>query len=342
MAINSYGSATSGNPTNVHALAELLKSADAVECLDKIVKTIPVPKNKNETFSLLRAVTPSITGFSETPEGVNATSQAVTYEQVTKTAEEYSLIFSVTSRQAELGEYDVLMHSKDRMLDAMCRIREQNAWNEYVTGTNKIYNSSAHSARTDVNGAITLGRLRVAVREIIDNRARVIREMTKGSVNQDTTPVEPAYLCLTHTDSQNDIRQLPGFVPTPKVGGLRDNLPQLFGYVDNIAFITSQEFVPFLAGGASVGSTGMKSVGGTSIDVYSYVLFGSEALGKLSLRGLESKGGKGGVELNVLNKADKSDPDNKRRLVSVRWWDMPLILNDNWVYRIECGVTANP
>lgn len=341
MAVNTYGTATSGNPTNVHAVVELLKSADAVECCDKLAKTIPVPGNKSETISLLRAVTPDVTGFSEGAEGVNATPRALAYEQVTRTFEEYDLVLGVSSRQAELGEYDVLMHSKDRMLDMMRRIREQNAWANWQTGTNVAYNSSAHSARTDVNGPITLGRLQVATREILNARASYIRKATKGSVNQDTTPVEPAFGVLCHTDCRNDIRNLPGFVPAPRVGGLADTLPQLFGYVNDVFFVTSQEFVPFLAGGASVGSTGMKSAGGTSIDVYSYVMFGAEALGKVSLRG-SGKGGFGGVELNVLDKADKSDPTNKRRLVACRWWDAPLILNDNWVYRVECGVTANP
>ena len=342
MAINTYGTATSGNPTSVHALAELLKSADAIECVDKLVKTIPVPANKNEVFSMLRAVTPSVSGFAEVAEGVNPTPLALTYEQVTKTAEEYAYVFSVSSRQAELGEYDVLVHSKDRMIDMMKRVREQNAWAEFITGTNVLFNSSAHSARTDVNGAITIGRIRKAVRELQDNRAEYIREATKGSVNQDTTPVEPAFICLSHTDARNDIRNLPGFVPAPKVGGIRDTIPQLFGYVDDVAFVTSQEFTPVLAGGATVGSTGMKSAGATSVDVYPFVIYGRDALGKLSLRGLKSKGGMGGVEINLLDQADKSDPTNQRRLVSVRWWDLPVILNDNWVYRIECGVTDNP
>lgn len=343
MAINSYpASANATNPTNVHALKEFLKSADAVETLDKIVKTIPVEKNKSETISLTRWVTPDPTGFAEVAEGVNPTSRSVTAEQVTKTFEEFAEVFAVTSRQAELGEYDILSASKDRMLDLMLRIREQNAWNEYITGTNVLYNSSSISSRATVNGAPTWGRFQKAVRELLDNRARVIRSMTKGSVNQDTTPVEPAFLSLSHTDTQNTIRNFPGFVPAPKVGGIKDYMPQLFGYVDNVAFITSQEFVPTLAGGAVIGSTGMKSAAGVNIDVYHYVIFGADALGKCSLRGKESAAGKGAVELNVLDKADKSDPTNQRRLVACRWWDAPLILNDNWVYRIEGGVTDNP
>jgi N4-gp56 family major capsid protein len=340
MAINAYGTAVNGNPTNVYAYAELLKSADAVECIDKFVKTYPVPMNKNETVSFLRAVTPDAP-VQEVAEGVNPPVQQIVYEQVLKTFEEFAEVFGVTSRQAELGEYDVLMHSKDRMLDQMKRIREKNAWYEYRAGTNVVYNSSAVTSRPQVNGVISLGRLRLAARSMHNNRASVMREMTKGSVNQSTVAVEPAFIVLCHTDCRADIRNIPGFVAAPQVGGLKDYIQQLFGYVDEFCFITSPEFEPFTGAGVAVGSTGLRSVGGVNVDVYAYLMLGKESCGKCNLRGSE-KGGYGGIELNVLNKADKSDPTNQRRLVSVRWWDAPVILNQNWLYRIECGVLENP
>src|SRR5574343_564167 len=162
MAINAYGTGNS-NPTNAYAVGKLLKSADAVECIDKFVYTIPVPRNKNETVLMMRAVTPD-PRVTEVAEGVNPVSRALTYEHVQKTFEEFAEVFSVTSRQAELGEYNVLMDSKDRLIDLLKRTREKNAWYEFRAGSSRIFNSSAHTNRNQVNGAITLGRLRVAVR----------------------------------------------------------------------------------------------------------------------------------------------------------------------------------
>ena len=339
MAMNSYGGAPAGNPTNVFAVGQLLASADVVECIDKFVKTIPVPMNKNETVSLLRAVTPD-PRVTEVAEGVNPVSRALTYEQVTKTFEEFAEVFAVTSRQAELGEYNVLMDSKDRLVDLLKRTREKNAWFEYRAATSFIFNSTAHSNRNQVNGAITLGRIRVAVRSLTTNRAMLVREMTKGSININTFPVEPAYIGLCHTDCQPDLRNVAGFTVAPRVGGLKDYIPELFGYTENVCWITSPEFEPYFGEGAAVGATGMRSVGGTNIDVYTYLIVGKEALGKCSLQGADK--GYGAVEMNVLDKADKSDPTNQRRLVSARWWDAPVILNQNWVVAIECGVTENP
>lgn len=339
MAINSYtGAPASGNLTNLHAVVKLLKSADAVEILDKFCLTIPVPANKTETVGLMRAVTPD-PSVVEVAEGVNPAPRALTYESVTKTFEEFAEVFAVTSRQAELGEYDVLMHSKDRLTDLIKRTREKNAWYEYRAGTGVLYNSAAITARGDVNGAITINRLRIASRDLHNNRAGYMREMTKGSVNDNTFPVEPAFVVLTHTDARADIRALPGFVAAPAVGGLKDYMPQLFGYVDEFAFITSPELEPFYGAGAAIGATGMKSVGGVNVDVYVYLIVGKEALGKCSLK---AKGGGTHVALTVLDKADKSDPTNQRRLVSARWWDAPLILNQNWLRRIEAGVVDQP
>lgn len=339
--MNRYQASTpsAGNPTNVYNLGKILKSIDVVEVLDRLVKTIPVPMNKNETVNMQRSVTPD-PNLTEVAEGVNPAPRALTYENVTTTFEEFAETFAVTSRQAELGESNVLMDSKDRLIDLMKRTREKNAWFEYRNGTQRVFNSSAHAVRGDVNGPITLGRLRVAVRTLTSNRAAYQRQISNGSVNQGTTAMEAAYLCLAHTDSRPDIRAIPGFVPLAQIGGAARSLPQLFGQVDDVMFITSPEFEPFFGEGAAVGATNMRSAGGTNIDVYSYVLFGADAFGKCSLRGA-SASGLGAVEMNVLDKADKSDPTNQRRMVSCRWWDAPVILQQLHAVRIEAGVTEN-
>lgn len=341
MAINSFvpNSPQSGNPTNVYNLGKILKSIDVVEVLDRLVKTIPVPMNKNETVNMQRSVTPE-PRMTEVAEGINPAPRALTYENVTTTFEEFAETFAVTSRQAELGESNVLMDSKDRLVDLMKRTREKNAWFEYRNGTVRIFNSQAHSARNQVNGPITLGRLRVAVRTLTNNRAAYITSMSKGSVNTGTVPVEAAFICLSHTDARPDIRNIPGFVPKPAMGGANVSLPQVFGQVDDVVFITSPEFEPFFGEGAAIGVTNMRSAGGVNVDVYPFILFGAESLGKCSLRGASSSG-LGAVEMNVLDKADKSDPTNQRRLVSCRWWDAPVILQQLHVVRIECGVTEN-
>jgi N4-gp56 family major capsid protein len=345
MALNAYSgtNATNGNPTNVQAVVELLDAADAVVVVDKFVTTKPVKANKGETMSFLRAVTPDV-DTTESAQGVNKAARALTYEQVTKTMEEFEESFAVTSHQAELGEYDVLKDSEDRLLDLIKRTREQNAWEEYRGCNNALFNSSAHTVITQVNGPITGGRLEVVSRMLDDNRAPRINKATRGSVNVGTTPIEPSFIVFCHTDCKSDIRRLPGVTLAHQVGGNsgQERVLEVFAYWNDFCFVTSPEFKPRLAAGAAVGSTGMKSVGSVSVDVYDYVCFGREAFGKCSLAGEESKEGMGGIKLNVLKDADKSDPTNKRRIVAARWWDGPIILDQNRCATIQCGATLNP
>jgi N4-gp56 family major capsid protein len=341
MSLNTYGSASSGNPTNVVAIAEMLDTADAVLVIDKFVKTVPVSMNKGETVSLSRAVTPDV-DTDESGEGTNKAARALTYENVTKTFEEFEESFAVSSRQAELGERDVFAESKDRLMDLIKRTREQNAWLEYRACNNVIFNSSAHTVITQVNGALTGGRLEVVSRSLSANRAPMIYEASSGSPNAGTSPIEASFICLAHTDCKPDIRRLPGVTLYHQAGGGKKGLRELFAYWNDICFVLSPEFTPRLAGGAAIGSTGMKSVGGVSVDVYDYLVFGREALGKCNLKGMASKEGMGALEIYIHGSADKSDPTNKRRVVAARWWDAPVILDQNRVFSIQCGVTNNP
>jgi len=338
MATNSYtGLATSGNPTNVYQIPELLMTADAVEVIKKCgVKLFKVPANRNENVSALRAVTPDA-NVNETPEGTTPASRAITYEQVTTTFEEFVEIFEHTSRQEELGEVDILKAEKDRIKDLYRRTKEKNAWFQYRAANNVLFNSNAVTAITGVNGPISVGRLRQTSRFLQNNRAKYLRTMTKGSAFINTTPVEPAYMLLIHTDCKADYRDLPGFVLSPRVGGAKDVLPEWFGNIEDFMVIASPEFDPELGAGAAIGATGMR--GTTNVDVYTSLAYGVDALGCCELFGLG--GGDMSMWMYVLDKADKSDPANQRRKIAIRWYDAPIVLNNNWCVPIKHGVTAN-
>ena len=69
---------------------------------------------------------------------------------------------------------------------------------------------------------------------------------------------------------------------------------------------------------------------------FSKDFFGKEAYGTVPLRG------QGAVEPTVLRPGvkDKADPLGQRGYVGWKTWFTAVILNQVWMARLECGVTA--
>lgn len=336
MAMNQYlgTNAANGNPTNTLVVkADMLKSADAVQLLDKFAVQKSVPMKSGETVTYMRRVTPdaSVTAIGQ---GVNPVARALTYEPVSVTFSEFAEAFMHSSRQDDLGEMDVLMDSKDRLKDLIARTREKNGFYTYRACNNVLYPSTALTTRNQINATITTDALKRVSRLFSTNRASQIRKMTKGSLNQGTVPVQSCYGILAHTDTRQDYEALAGWIPAPQVGGAKDECQEWIGNVGEFMVFLSPEFDPYLAGGAAIGATGLKSVGGVSVDVYTSLVFGSEAFGKVGLKKFNPD------NINVLDGADKFDTTNATRIVSCRWYDAPLILNQNWIAAIEHGVSA--
>ena len=334
-----YGSGNR-NPRNVILESELLDRIGPILRIDQFLEKKPVPAKEGETIMWQRAVVPS-TVIAQVTEGVNPAGRQLQYETVSKTLEEYAESYACSSRADELGQTDIVKDMADVLSDLVALTRETIGWNGVKACSNIIYNASTITTLNTVNGAISGSRLDVALRFLDGNKAKYFREATKGALEENTSPVEAAYVCLCHTDCEADIRLLPGFRPAPEVGGGGKGPDGWFGNWRKVAFVTSPEFKPDLAAGAAIGSTGMKSVAGVNIDVYSYVLFGKKAFGRVGLKGM-GKAGFGGVKAYTIKGADHADLTGQRVASSVRWYDGLVELQSAHAINIKCGVTANP
>lgn len=345
MAFSVYTPSTpaSGNPTNTRYIPELLKAVDTKVMLRKHAKKFRCPKNKGDNYTFLRAVTPAA-DVVESAEGVSKQSRSISFENQTGTLQEFSESFAWSSKQENMGETDIFAACKDRLKDLAAKTLELNCWYTIRNCTNVLYNASSITARNQVNGVAGKGRYDEALRLLDVNGADYHSEATKGSVNQNTTPLQPTMICVTHTDRKSDIEALPGFVPasqSPMAAASKD-LMHWHGTVGQIMFLLTKELEPRLDAGATIAGTGMK--GTTAVDVYTDVIFGKEAFGTMSLANSDDKemGETQGMTFTYLDKADKSDRDNRLRILGVQWVDSVVILNQSWMIAIEQGVTASP
>ncbi len=158
--------------------------------------------------------------------------------------------------------------------------------------------------------------------------------MLSGSPDFNTEPVDAAFIAFAHSDQEADIREMEGFVPVELYGSMKP-LPYECGKVEDVRYILSPVLDPILAGGSAT-LNGMTSAGASNVDIYTIVYISKEAYGLVPLKG------KNAVKGAVINPdtPTKDDPLGQRGYVSWKSYFQAVILNENWMARLECGCTA--
>lgn len=329
-----------GQRTNVYAAKELLYRTRphdilAVGCMRK-----KHPRKMNETIAWRRLVNDAVSTTTAT-EGVTPDTQSISYEDVTGTFEQRVEIYAVTDYAEAFSEDNLIKDTVDQLGDKVVRIRTAVAWSKFNAGTNVIRNDPTYTNRNQVDGPVNGGILEEASRILHNQKAETWIEVDGGSVKQGTVPVEASYLAFTSTDLHPDLRRIPGFITTAEYGNSDKIVSKYeFGAFQNIRFLCSPELGPFANAGAALGSTNMKSTGGSNIDVYTINIVGKHAWGCVDLAGQGAKGF-GGIKPIIVQGASKSDPANQRSYISANWFDLFVIFNQNFAVRLEVGATAN-
>jgi N4-gp56 family major capsid protein len=341
MAQRTYSS-ISGVSAPIYCEAKVLERAGPHICLDLAADMKPVPKNAGNAVNFRRWVNPDV---STTPvtEGVNPTSRALTHDDYNTTISRFAEVFEESRINYDLDVWNSVKGAADVLGDLIQRTREQIRYNAVKAGSNVIYNSSSITTRATVNGAISVGRIDVATRSLEAAKAMTFTQMVRASTAVSTAGVEPAYFAFGHTDLMPDLRRLSGFRTVSEMSNIPNGAknPLLRGALGSVLFFLSPELGPFKDSGAAVGTTGLKSTTGTKVDVYPLIIMGQHALGSIALRG-SGPAGRGAVKVRILDQADKSDPTNERVYIPAAWYDAALRLSEEWIQRIEVGVTADP
>jgi len=334
MAINLYTDAGLSPRVNVYAERQMLRYAGPVIVLDKFGMTRPMPKNKSQTIKFRRPVVFSAATIP-LAEGVTPGSTSFSYEDVTAVLKQYGQVVEITDVIEDTHEDPVLADSTQQAGDNIGRTIEALTYGVLKAGTNVIRANGTQ--RTDINTPIQLKHVRLATRNLKANKAMMITRMLDASVNYATRAIEGAYIAVSHTDIEADVRNLPSFTPVAEYGQRQPVHEQEIGSVESLRFIISPDLSEFAdAGGAKAGSgTTMVSTTGTSADVYPVLVLGKEAYGTVPLRG------QGAVSPTILRPGvkTKSDPLGQRGYVGWKTWFVAVILNQSWMTRIECAVT---
>lgn len=316
--------------TNLYAAMEMLMHAAPVIVLDKFAKTVAMPKNKSMTIKWRRPV-PFTAADTPLTEGVTPSATQFRFEDVSATLQQFGEVVEITDVIEDTHEDPVLQEITKQCGENIGRTMEKLNYGVVKAGSNVFYANG--SLRTDVNTPISLAKQRAVTRALKAQKAKKISRILSPSPNYGTAAVEAAYFGVAHTDMENDIREMAGFVPVAEYGTRQPMSEYEIGRVEDVRYVLSPDLDPWADAGGTAGS--MVSTSGSAADVYPVLYFGQDSWATVALRG------KGSVSPSIIpvGQKDKSDPLGQRGIVGWKTYWAAAILNDNWMARLETAVT---
>lgn len=338
MAARSYQVGWGPNPTQVQyqAAKDILDTAPSITVID--IGFYNKKMNRKSGASIVyRRWLASAVDTTPAPEGSVKESRTLQHEDYAGTMLRYTERYQVTRVDYDLSPFDAVKGATERLKQLIVATRERVRWLAAVGGTNVYYNSTAVSARNQVNGPITPGRVQTVLRGLTNFKAEYFQKEIQGSDKEGTSPIEAAYYAFGHSDIEGDLRGFPGFSLVVNYGSGRGVHMQEFGAYQKARFFTSPDALKYAGGGAA--STTMLATGGNA-DVYPVIFCGKNALCSVALEG-SGQGGFGNLKVDILDKADKSDPNNSWIDICADWYDLAMITSNDWLARLEVAATAN-
>ena len=327
MSTTTYGSLS--QRTLAYASKTMLEHAEPQLVLSKFSMAKPMPKNVAEGVKFRRPI-PFPHATTPLTEGVPPTSRALEYEDVPATLAQYGDLVKITDKVEDLAEDPVLKDASMLCGEQAAETIEALLWGTLQGGTNVVYANGA--ARTDVNTKISLAKQRAITRHLKAERAKKVTQMVSSSVKYGTEAIDAAFIAFAHTNMENDIRDMDGFVPTEKYGSMKP-LPYEIGKVEDVRYILTPVLESIPDAGGAAGS--MISTTGTAADVYPVVYVGKDSYGHVTLKGANA------IKPTVIptGQVDKTDPLGQVGYVGWKTYFTSLILNEAWLARLECAAT---
>lgn len=315
--------------TAAYAEKELLKRGLPYLVLEKFGQAKPLPDHSSKVVKFRRYSALPNTPVALT-EGVTPAGQTLGQTDITANLSQYGDKTTITDVILDTHEDQVLNEAIALLGEQAAQMIEKMRYGVLKAGTNVIFANGA--ARNAVNTPVTTQLQRRAVRALKRQNARFITSIIRSTPSFGTENVAPGYVGLIHPDCEADVRSMTNFTPAEKYGSITPWENEL-GKVDDIRYVTSTIFEPFLDAGGVKGA--MLSTSGTSADVYPILYLGRDAYGIVALKGMFA------VTPMVVNpKPSDSDPLAQRGHVAWKAMQTAVILNDAWMVRAEVSATA--
>lgn len=330
----------------IMAEREMLKKADPIKVLSLFGDNKQVPQNKTDTVVYRRPLpidaaangAPVVTASDYLlQEGTTPTAKTINYQDISVTLQQYGVLMKLSSKTELLYEDDVPGDMTKLVGEHMGSLEEMISYGVVRGGTNVVYANG--TARSAVNTAISLNKLRQVVRIIESAHGKRVTEKLAPGPNFGTSGIHAAFLVFIHTDLSADVRNIPGFTPLVEYGSMKPVHEREIGAVEEFRFVTSPYFRPYLQAGGSITAGTFLSNGGTvgtTADVYPVMVVSQNAWGQVALKG------QGAIDVTYLPAKQKThaNPLGQFGYVGCTFWKNAVRLNENWIVRLEVAASG--
>jgi N4-gp56 family major capsid protein len=353
-AVTTYGDISPA--VAAYSVVRMLKRAMPYLHLEKFGQVYPLPTNSTQTAKFRRYYLQGAAGaagpdngggtngagtaffipVATTPliEGVTPAGSILANQDYTVTLAQYGDYITITDVIEDTHTDPVLQQATDILGEQAAVTVETLRFNILVAGTNVWYGNLV-AARVDVITAIQLTDQRRVTTGLNRQNARKISSVVASTTDFNTKSVEAAYMAVCHPDLETDLRNMTGFKVVSDYGPHTTPFEGEIGSCEQVRYLTSTVIAPFINAGAAVGGSGLRSTGGTDIDVYPILFFGRDAYGIVPLKGKSSM-----TPMVVNPKPAPGDPLAQRGTVGWKLWTSTVILQDAFMARLEVGATA--
>jgi N4-gp56 family major capsid protein len=324
-----------GYRQNLYADELFLKHATPKLVLERYATAKKLPKKKTVTIEFVRAIPYDVTD-QPLQEGVTPTPQGIQYEKVQKQIKQYGNWVQYSDVAEDTLDIDIINEQVPLLGEQAGQQRELINWGEFRSGTNIYYGSTTANPtqRSQVNAPLSLGLIRKVEAFLDDQYASRITKRLAPGTGFGTESVPEGYIGINHTNCRGDLYDIPGFRRAEDYASGKPE-PEEVGSVDGVRFVMSAFLKPIPNAGSTT-LNGMRSTGGTNVDVYTTLFLAQDAIGVVSLAGTERQI----IKMKKPGEVDSGDPLGQRGFVSYKMWHAALILNQNWCVRVEHGATA--
>lgn len=269
-------------------------------------------------------------------EGVTPTASVMTVTNYTVTPAQYGDYVIYSDLVAASSMDNVILEFAEKLGIEMMEVENYVLMDAYDGGTQVKY-PSTHVARTDVTSTDYLtATMMQQVTTLLEvaNAKYYFPQMINASTGINTSPVAKSYIAVVHSRVAFTVRKFTNFVPVEKYAATSSTLPGEIGFLGQIRYVQTTEAPVYTAGGS----------GGA--DVYGTLVFGAGAIGATDVSALikgptgESLGTVSNFLHMELGSGGTSDPLAQRGTVGYKTCIAGVILNQNWLYRVESAVEA--